>query len=98
MAKKLPVIKFPIPREIPGSDDRSWHNGGDIEIALSARSLQIAAKKLIANLDLEPNPAKAWDACPVILLYRQAIELHLKLAPGTRLGPYEILRPSVQAA
>ncbi len=78
MPKKPPVIKFPTPMEIPGPDDQSWHNGGDIEIALYARSLQIAAKKLIATLDLEPNPKTAWDACPVILLYRQAVELNLK--------------------
>ena len=37
-----------------------------------------AAKKLIATLDLEPNPKTAWDACPVIPLYRQSVELHLK--------------------
>ena len=34
--------------------------------------------KLVASLDLQPNPKTAWDACPVVLLYRQAVELHLK--------------------
>ena len=27
---------------------------------------------------MEPNPKNAWNACPVILLYREAIELYLK--------------------
>jgi hypothetical protein len=60
----------------------SWHNGGDIEIDLYARSLQKAARTLVKSLDLEPNPKTAWDACPVILLYRQALELHLKALVG----------------
>jgi len=59
-------------------DDRSWHNGGDIEIQFYARSLRKAAHALIDKLNLEPTPQTEWDACPVILLYRQATELHLK--------------------
>ena len=61
-------------------DERSWHNGGDIEIMMYARSLHRTAMKLIAALDLEPNPKTAWDACPVLLLYREAMELHLKFS------------------
>jgi hypothetical protein len=57
---------------------RSWHNGGDFEIDLYARSLHNAAKTLIETLDLKPNPKTAWDGCPAILLYRQAVELQLK--------------------
>jgi hypothetical protein len=72
--KKPPVIQFPNPKAVPQPDDRRWHSGGDVEIGFYARSLHLAAKKLIATLDLEP-----WDACPVVLLYRQAIELQLKL-------------------
>ena len=64
------------------STDRSWHNGGDIEILLYARSLQRAARALVEGLDLEPNPKTAWDACPIVLLYREAIELHMKLLVG----------------
>jgi hypothetical protein len=59
-----------------------WHNGGDVEIHLYARSLHKAAKTLIETLDLEPNPKTAWDACPVVLLYREAIERHLKALVG----------------
>jgi hypothetical protein len=82
MKKKPPVLRFPKAKAVAQSDDRSWHNGGDIEIALYARSLHKAAKTLIETLDLEPNPKTAWNACPVILLYRQALELHLKALVG----------------
>ncbi len=82
MKQKPPVIKSPKPMEMLRPDDQSWHNGGDIEIALYARSLRKAATTLIATLDLEPNPKTAWDACPVVLLYRQAVELHLKALVG----------------
>lgn len=82
MKKKPPVVKFPRSMEIPDPDDRHWTNGGDIEIAMYARSLHNAAKSLIASLDLQPNPAKAWNACPALLLYRQTLELHLKILIG----------------
>jgi hypothetical protein len=78
MKKKPHVLRSPKPKAAAQSDDRHWHNGGDVEIYLYARSLHKAAKTLIATLNLEPNPKTAWDACPVILLYRQAVELHLK--------------------
>ena len=82
MKKKPPVLRFPKAKAKAEIADRSWHNGGDIEIDLYARSLHKAAKTLIETLDLEPNPKTAWDACPVILLYRQAVELHLKALVG----------------
>ena len=77
MKKKPPVLSFPKTKALVQSN-RSWHNGGDIEIALYARSLHRAAKTLVETLDLQPNPKTAWDACPVVLLYRQSVELHLK--------------------
>jgi hypothetical protein len=78
MTKKPRVLPFPKPKTVARSDDGHWHNGGDIEIAFYARSLHKTAKTLIATLDLQPNAIGAWDACPVVLLYREAIELHLK--------------------
>jgi len=78
MNKKSPVIRFAKPKAKAEIADRSWHNGGDIEIGFYARSLHRAAQNLIANLDLQPNTNTAWDACPVILLYRQSVELHMK--------------------
>jgi hypothetical protein len=80
--KKKAVIRVPEANATLQSDDRSWHNGGDIEIGFYARSLHDAAKKLISSLDPEPNPRTAWDASPVILLYRQAVELQLKSLVG----------------
>ncbi len=77
--KKKPILRLPKPIDTP---NRSWHNGGDIEIGLYARSLHRAAQTLIKSLELEPNPKTAWDACPILLLYRQAIELHLKFLVG----------------
>ena len=78
MKKKPPVIRFSEAKPVAQPEDRHWHNGGDIEIGLYARSLRKAAKTLIATLDREPNTMTAWDACPVVLMYREAIELHLK--------------------
>jgi hypothetical protein len=78
--KKKPVVRIPKPTAI--AHDRHWHYGGEIEIGFYARSLHKAAKKLIATLDLEPNPKTAWDACPVIVLYREAVELQLKSLVG----------------
>jgi hypothetical protein len=78
MKKKPPVLKFRNPQRVAQSDESHWHNGGDIEIGFYARSLHRAAKSLIASLDLQPNPKMAWDACPVVLLYRQSVELHMK--------------------
>ena len=82
MKKKTPVLRLAKPKSAFQSDERSWHNGGDIEIGLYARSLHKAAKTLIATLKLKPNPKTAWDACPAILLYRQSVELHLKALVG----------------
>jgi hypothetical protein len=82
MKKKPTVIRSPNVQAVAQSADRAWHNGGDIEIHLYARSLHKAAKTLIETLNLEPNPKTAWDACPVVLLYREAIELHLKALVG----------------
>jgi hypothetical protein len=78
MKKKPSVLRFPKLKTVAQPNDRHWHNGGDIEIMMYARSLHQAAKSLIASLDLQPNPKTTWDACPVVLLYRQAVELHLK--------------------
>lgn len=60
----------------------SWHNGADIEICFYARSLRKAARTLIETLELDQDAGTDWDACPVILLYRQAIEIHLKSLVG----------------
>lgn len=78
MKKRPPGIQFSGVKRVAEYDDRHWHNGGDIQIMMYARSLHRTAMKLVPSLDLQPNPKTAWDACPVVLLYREAIELHLK--------------------
>ncbi len=82
MKKKPPVVQFPGQKPVVQSSELTWHNGADVEINRYARSLHKAAKDLIATLDPEPNPKTAWDACPVILLYRESVELHLKALIG----------------
>ena len=83
MRKKPTASRILKPQPTPKpADEDTWHNGADVEIIIYARSLQKAAQTLIATLDLEPNPKTAWDACPVIHLYRQAVELQLKMLVG----------------
>jgi hypothetical protein len=60
----------------------SWHNGGDTEIFLYARSLHLAAKTLAGKLEADQNARTEWDVCPVVLLYREALEIHLKSLVG----------------
>ena len=82
MKKKTPVLRFQETKARTKADDQPWHNGGKIEIQMYARSLQKAAKALVEKLEIEQNPKTAWTACPVVLLYRQALELHLKALVG----------------
>jgi hypothetical protein len=81
MKKKPPVLKFPNQEAAAHVDERHWHNGGDIEIYQYALSLQQAAITLVDRVNLE-NPRSHWADSPIILLYRQALELLLKLLVG----------------
>jgi hypothetical protein len=58
--------------------DHKWHNGAEIEIGLYARSLHRAAKILLEKLDTGEDTNTAWDVGPVIMLYREAVELQMK--------------------
>jgi len=60
----------------------TWHNGADAEIHQFARPLQKAAKSLVQTLEPERSPETLWDVCPIIWLYRQALELNLKALVG----------------
>jgi hypothetical protein len=62
--------------------DETWHNGGDIELALYANSLHNTARALITSWGTPPAPASDWDAAPIVLLYRQAVELKTKALVG----------------
>lgn len=64
MKKKRSVVQSIRSKRV-ATQERSWNNGGDIEVTLYARALRRAVKTLIVNLDLKPNPVSGWDAAPV---------------------------------
>jgi len=80
--KKRSVSRFSKPKVKNSGTVESWHNGADAEIHLYARSLQKAAKALVQTLEPERSPETLWDVCPIIWLYRQALELNLKALVG----------------
>ena len=45
---------------------------------LYTRSFHKAAKALAGSLQLAPNPFADFDVAPVVFMYRNAVELHLK--------------------
>src|SRR5580658_5345626 len=74
--KKPPVIRLPKIKAKSRGPLETWHGGGDIEIHWYARSLQIAAKTLVGKLERDQNAKTIWDICPIVLLYREALEIH----------------------
>ena len=84
MNKKLPVSRISQPKPATRSAFPSWHNCADAEIHLYARSLQNAARALVGKLELKLDESARtdWDACPIVLLYRESLELHLKALVG----------------
>lgn len=82
MSKKSSVSRSVKPKPRTRSTVSSWHNGADVEIRLYAQSLQAAAKTLAEKSELDQNARTDWDACPVLLPYREALKLHLKLLIG----------------
>jgi hypothetical protein len=78
MKKKPSVRGFSNSKASAQSDDWQWRNGGDVEIAFYARALHKAAKTLMTSLELQPDAQTDWDACSVVVLYREAIELYMK--------------------
>jgi hypothetical protein len=81
MKKRPPATRFLKPRVRTRGRDKTWHNEADVEIHY-ARSLQTAAKALVEKLELDRKPGNDWDVCPITLLYRQALELHIKAVVG----------------
>jgi hypothetical protein len=82
MNKRPSVSRVVRPKENTRGTQPNWHNGADVDIRLYARSLQNAAKKLVEAPELHQNASTIWDASPVVVLYRQALEIHLKLLVG----------------
>ncbi|MBS1828802.1 MAG: hypothetical protein JST93_26100 [Acidobacteria bacterium] len=82
MKKKRPTIHSVPPVAPTARTEEHWHNGADIEISFYARSLHHTAKLLLSRLDRTEDPKTAWDVGPIILLYRQAVELQMKFLVG----------------
>ncbi len=53
-------------------------NVAEGELWLCARPFHTAAKRLAGALEGDPGPVSDFEACPVVFMYRRAIELHLK--------------------
>jgi hypothetical protein len=82
----------PLPRRRIRPHERSWNNGAYVEVLLYARSLQQAAWLLIEKLELNPSTTSTWDVGPIVILYKQAVELHLKNLVGE--GCYFLKSPT----
>jgi len=80
--KKRSVSRFTKPTVKKSGAAEGWHGGADAEINLYARSLQKAALSLARALESQPGTRTPWDVCPIIWLYRQALELQLKALVG----------------
>lgn len=84
MAKK-PSARGSITRILKRGNQRmeDWHAGADVEIDLYAASLQGAARSLVKSLRRPKAIRTDLDVCPVILLYRESLEIRLKRLVGS---------------
>jgi len=82
MNKKLAGNRFFRPRGNQGGTVEEWHNGADMEIHFYGRALRKAVSLLIERLQATNQTQDDWDVGPVVLLYRQAVELQLKAVIG----------------
>jgi hypothetical protein len=57
----------------------NWRNLAEHDYFLHARSYHAAAKKLARALDLDAGPIPGFDLCPLVSMYRHAVEPHLKV-------------------
>jgi hypothetical protein len=53
-------------------------NDSHSDLWLHARSFHRAAKKLATAFEPHANPLTEFNVCPVVFMYRHALELHLK--------------------
>jgi hypothetical protein len=67
-----------VPKPGPNNTVLNWRNVPERDLWLYARSFHTAAKKLAGTLEVDSGPMSDFDPCPVVLMYRHAIELHLK--------------------
>ncbi len=57
----------------------NWRNIPEHDFFLVAKSYRMAAKKLVEALNPRPGPLSDFDLCPVLSMYRDALEVHLKV-------------------
>jgi hypothetical protein len=55
-----------------------WHNVPEKEFFMYARVFNMAAKKLAMMTELDSGPSAKFAVCPVVFMYRHALELQLK--------------------
>jgi hypothetical protein len=63
------------------------------DLGLYARSFHMAAKKLAEAVEPVPNLLTEFNVCPVVFMYRHALELHLKALVLGEGGNFLATRP-----
>ncbi len=56
----------------------NWQIVPEEEFFLYARAFRATTKKMALALELDPDATTKFAACPVVFMYRHALELHLK--------------------
>jgi hypothetical protein len=56
----------------------NWHNAPEKEFRHYAKAFWNAAQDLISNGDMDSGPAGDFSGCPIVYLYRHALELYMK--------------------
>lgn len=78
MIHKPPARRLFISDPGPHNTVLNWHNIPQKDFFLYAKAFHKAAKKLAGALELDSGPFTDFDVCPVVFMYRHAVELHLK--------------------
>jgi hypothetical protein len=78
MKKKPPISRLFASKTGPRSAVLNRRNVTPQDLFLYARSFHAAAKKLAEAFESGSSPFTDFNACPVVFMYRHALELHLK--------------------
>ena len=78
MPKRTSRSRLLVKNPGPHNTVLNWNNDPEGEFSVYALAFHTAAKTLVANSDLDRTAKSDWDACPVVFLYRHALELYLK--------------------
>src|ERR1700690_2011126 len=62
----------------PHSMIQNWRRVSDEDFWFYARSFHAAAKKLAGMLEGSSGPFSQFEVCPVVFMYRKAVEMKLK--------------------